>query len=554
MVFQPINDIAEICFKKGILHAIISPGSRNAPLTLAFARHPKIQTYVVPDERSAGFIGLGMAIETSGAIVLICTSGTAVLNYGPAIAEAYFQRIPLLVLTADRPPELIDHQDGQTIYQEGVYGRHVKASMNFDADYNAESASGIISNSLQNAINIATNFPQGPVHINIPFREPFYPDARDFTYNSIQLKEPVNQEFNLTESVWEELSLIWSKSQSILVLGRQSNPSVELLQLLDRLSQNIVVAGDIISNLHKLTRTSRNLDSILNSPDLVPDLLITYGKSGISKRLKLLFRKRKPTNHWHIQPAGDAADTYQSITKIIRVFPDDFFKHCINWDTSTDISLNNVWNNSEAAAKNIINRMVDQKGFGEFNAVETILKVLPQETQLHLANSLSVRLANLIGLYDPSVDVYANRGTSGIDGSNSTSMGMAILSEKPVVLITGDMAFFYDRNAFWHNIVTTNLFIIILNNHAGGIFGVIDGPAGQPELEEYFETNQKLTAKYLAREYNLEYYHAASKEELEKHLSQFFIPGNGPGILEITTDLTYNKSVFQTLKEELNKH
>ena len=145
MVFQPINDLAEYCAKSGIKRAIISPGSRNAPLTLAFTRHPDIHCYIIPDERSAGFIGIGISQSLKEPVVLICTSGTAGLNYSPAVAEAFFQNIPLLILTADRPPELIDQQDGQTIYQEGLFGKHVKKSFNLDPDYNSDKAGQIAS-------------------------------------------------------------------------------------------------------------------------------------------------------------------------------------------------------------------------------------------------------------------------------------------------------------------------------------------------------------------------------------------------------------------------
>jgi len=554
MVFQPINDIAEICSKMGISKAIISPGSRNAPLTLAFVRHPEIRTFVIPDERSAGFIGLGMVLEDMVPVVLICTSGSAVLNYGPSIAEAFFQRVPLLVVTADRPPELIDQQDGQTIYQEGVYGKHVKKSYHFDPGYSTGKSAGIISESIQEAVIHATNYPPGPVHINLPFREPFYPGKDEkFGYSKIKLiDQPINS-FLLPNSDWVDLETQWNQSKRILVLGRQSNPDELLLGLLEELPKNVVLAGDIISNLHKLEKTIRRLDTIPEDRNLIPDLLVTFGNSGISKRLKLFLRKHPPQNHWHIQPAGIVADTYQSITRVIHTTPEIFFTQCKKWGSPVDDTFLKKWNNTEEISEKIFNDLLQTNDFGEFSAVNTILKFLPPDSCLHLANSLSVRLASYIGLRDPSIKVYANRGTSGIDGSNSSATGMALISNNPVVLITGDMAFFYDRNAFWHNYNPENLFIIVLNNHAGGIFGVIDGPSGLPELQEYFETNQRLTANNLANEHQLDYSRAETQDQLNKALEHFFTPGNGPKILEIITELDNNKTIFRKLIKAINQ-
>ena len=172
---QPIWNIAHICYKHGIENVIISPGSRSAPLTLAFARHENLNCKVVADERSAAFVALGIAQQTGKPVVLICTSGSAAYNYAPAIAEAYFQQIPLLVLTADRPPEWIDQLDGQTIRQNNIYGKHVKESYTLPVDLSHKDAIWHVGRIVSEAINLSKTYPFAPVHINAPFREPFYP-------------------------------------------------------------------------------------------------------------------------------------------------------------------------------------------------------------------------------------------------------------------------------------------------------------------------------------------------------------------------------------------
>ena len=188
MIIQPINNIAEICTQLGIVQAVLCPGSRSAPLTLAFARHPKIETFVIPDERSAGYMAMGLAQSSLKPVVLICTSGTAVSNLYPAIIEAFYQQIPLLVLTADRPPEWIDQQDGQTIRQQNIYQNHVLASYQFPASFDHEEIIWHAERMISKAILKAKGSISGPVHVNIPIREPFYPAAEEDFHYSHELK------------------------------------------------------------------------------------------------------------------------------------------------------------------------------------------------------------------------------------------------------------------------------------------------------------------------------------------------------------------------------
>ena len=185
MILQPVVNIAEICARKGVENVVLSPGSRCAPLTIAFARHPKLTVRTVSDERAAAFIALGMAQTTGKPTVLICTSGTAALNYAPAVAEAFFLQVPLLVLTADRPPEWIDQLDGQTIRQQQVYGQHIKRSFDFPVALENPDAVWHTERMVSEALNEAVAYPAGPVHINVPLREPFYPaDGENLQYGT----------------------------------------------------------------------------------------------------------------------------------------------------------------------------------------------------------------------------------------------------------------------------------------------------------------------------------------------------------------------------------
>ncbi|WP_299700816.1 2-succinyl-5-enolpyruvyl-6-hydroxy-3-cyclohexene-1-carboxylic-acid synthase [uncultured Pontibacter sp.] len=563
MVLQPVVNIAEICARKGVVNVVLSPGSRCAPLTIAFARHPKLTVRTVSDERAAAFIALGMAQTTGRPTVLVCTSGTAALNYAPAVAEAYFLQVPLLVLTADRPPEWIDQLDGQTIRQQQVYGQHIKRSFDFPVALEHPDAVWHTERMVSEALNEAVAFPPGPVHINVPLREPFYPaDGEALQYDEqVKVIEEDHNPYELSQmqALKFEQEMLYYKR--VLIVAGQENHDPKLLQSLQTFisSTGAVAVGDIISNTQQLPGVVRHHDAILACPDpekmqaLQPDLLITFGKSIISKSLKLYLRQYKPKAHWHIQPAGQVADTFQSLTRIIRCTPGSFFRSMAGC-TREDSGYIKAWASIEIKAGNFLKEFSTVAPYSELTAISRVLKTLPKQSNLHLANSMAVRYANILALQpQQDVQVYANRGTSGIDGSTSTTVGCALSSKRITTLLTGDMAFFYDRNGLWHNYLSANLRIVIINNHAGGIFRLIEGPKRQPELEEYFETRQQLDARNTALDFGLNYTACQSLEELEQILPAFFAPDAGAGILEIFTNSKSNAAEFAAYKQALLK-
>lgn len=557
---QSIFNIAEICARKGMRDMILSPGSRCAPLTLAFVRHPDIETKTISDERSAAFIAIGISQQTQLTTGLVCTSGSAAYNYAPAVAEAFYQQVPLLILTADRPPEWIDQLDGQTIRQENIYGKHVKASYSLPVDYSHPDSKWFIERVVSEAINLTQEYPSGPVHINIPLREPFYPESPiEFDKNS-KIIETVKSERSLTDSAWAELTTIYKDASNVLIVAGQSRPDNLLGTILNNFSirNEVPVLGDIISNFNHGNIINYH-DVILSTKnetfqgELSPDLLITFGNSIISKNLKLFLRKYKPKQHWHIQPAGYTADTFKALNKIISVTPEYFFTTLSNKlnGSSNHPTYFTLWYKEELKAKEALSDyFTKENSFNEFAALHTIFFALPDNSLLHLANSMAVRYANYLGLSESNnIEVFANRGTSGIDGVISTAYGAALATDKIVTIITGDMSFFYDRNAFWNNYSPANLRIIILNNHGGGIFRIIDGPNKQPELDEYFETKQNLIAENTAKDYNLDYYLCSSKPEIETVLKSFFEPGPKSKILEIETSSKTNAEIFHQFKK-----
>ncbi|MDB5267984.1 MAG: 2-succinyl-5-enolpyruvyl-6-hydroxy-3-cyclohexene-carboxylate synthase [Hymenobacter sp.] len=558
-MMQAIYNIAEICAQHGITDVVLSPGSRSAPLTLAFARHPDLNVRVVPDERAAAFIGLGIAQAQRRAVALVCTSGTAGLNYAPAVAEAFFQQIPLVIFTADRPPEWIDQLDGQTIRQSNLYGAHAKGEFEFPVDTSHADAKWHSARIVNEAINLAQAVPAGPVQVNVPLREPFYPKAGEEIGYEKDVKIIHEHASNATLAPAEILDLrqqLRAAGSVVVVAGQQpSNPGLLAALYEFAKSRRVAVVGDIIANVGEASDVQRQ-DIFLaglskdDKAALKPDLLITFGQSLISKSLKLFLRDAAPAQHWHLQAAGEAADTFRSLTRVVRVVPAVFFQQLSEGAAlgqTPDAAA--AWQQADTAAVGFLERFFsnEEAPFNEFSAFRHALGQMPEQTALHLANSMAVRYANILGIpQGRQIEVFANRGTSGIDGCNSTAVGAALAQpNRPVVLLTGDVAFFYDRNAFWHNYPLPNLRVVLFNNHGGGIFRIIDGPRQQPELDEFFETRQLLTAENTAKDFNLRYFPVSSFTELEAALPVFFAAETGAAILEVFTDSKTNAAFFE---------
>ena len=453
-----IYDLVGLCAEYGVEKAVVSPGSRCAPLLIGFGRHPDIETISVTDERSAGFIGLGLAQQSGKPVVLVCTSGTAAQNFAPAVTEAYYQNVPLIVLTADRPPEWIDQWDGQTIRQNSLYLDHIKGNFVYD-EKNMDVA--------EKALELALDGAIGPVHLNIPIREPFYPDGMDV--NQIAAKSAKftkEKKYEIDEAIWDEFESILKSSGKVMVLGGQLEPNSELVELLKQL--DVAVTGDVISNLHGVDGVIKSSDLIFKTDDesLIPDFLVTLGRSVISKNLILCLRKHKPKIHWHIG-LGMVGNPFQSLTKTVAISPEVFLKEWIEKKQKNRLATKGTeiikkLNDKSAYFSSLLDqqKMVNEKlrslleesDFNYFSAVKKVIQDLPKNSVLHLGNSMPVRIANFIGLNDPTIDVWCNRGTSGIDGVLSTAVGHSLAEpNRKHTLIIGDLSFFYDRNGLWLN-------------------------------------------------------------------------------------------------------
>lgn len=574
-VLQPIVNIAELLYQTGITDVIVSPGSRSAPLTLAVARHPHLRVRVLADERSAGFVAIGLAQQTQKPVVLICTSGSAVYNLAPAVAEAYFQQVPLLLLTADRPHEWLHQQDGQTMDQVNVFGNQVKRSYDLPADYTHPDAHWFIERSVNEAVSLSRLYPAGPVHINVPLREPFYPTPQEsFQPDRVRVIHTLPANPTLSTETWHSLVADWENSERKLIAVGQIPRNTALLEILTKISDElgIPIIGEIVSNLSSNDRFITHTDTFLSGiPEeqanaLRPDLLITLGNSFLTRNLKTFFRNYPAIRHWHVQPAVDRIpDSFQSLTTLIpsdplafleKLFADIDYQQFLQGDDDDEShEFLDRWQQTDRKAARLVNQTLSKpnQALTDWSAVQLVLEQLPEQSILHLANSMPVRYANLCGLTDQqAIRVSANRGVSGIDGCLSTAVGAALATEQIVTVLIGDVAFFYDRNALWSAPVPPNLRIVLLNNDGGHIFRMIDGPSSQPELETYFETPHGYTARNTAEDAKISYQLCATPATLRSLLPDFFRPGKQAKLVEISTDKHVNQQQFLTYKKQLS--
>ena len=543
---KPLSQtVTQLCLAKGINHIVISPGSRNAPLTIGFTEHPDFKNYSIVDERCAAFFALGLAQQLQKPVAVVCTSGSALLNYFPAVAEAYYSDIPLVVISADRPEHLVEIGDGQTIMQENVYGKHILYSANC-----REGQEHQVFNETE--LNIALNTAielSGPVHINVPFSEPLYHTAEDLSLRPQHVPARKETSEKIEEEAFQEFVETWTTSAKKMVLVGVLRPnSIEEQQIRSLAEdESVLVLTETTSNLHHPNFIPA-IDQLISSltetelEALQPDVLLTFGGMVVSKRIKAFLRKFQPKKQWHVDPKK-AYDTFFALDYHCKATPNFFLKELYkNYDSVTS-EYQKDWLQVRQHRLMKHSAYVAEIPFSDFKVFASLFKELPQQIQLQLANSATIRYAQLFQLA-PSFEVFCNRGTSGIDGSTSTAIGAAVASGKQTVFITGDLSFFYDSNALWNEYIPSNFRIIIVNNGGGGIFRILPGDKNTNNFKTYFETKHQLTAVQLCDMYQFDYVSASSENEVTTALKGFFAEGDTPKVLEIFTPSEVNDKIL----------
>jgi len=437
---------------------------------------------------------------------------------------------------------LIDIGDGQTIRQENVFENHILFSANLieNEKYKTRN-SQLIGEALQIAVS-----QKGPVHINVPFEEPLYDtvgDLKKFNFPHISMS---SLEFSHID--YGNLSKIWNAAEKKMILVGVNYPDEELYQLMDFYAddESVLILTETTSNLQN-KKAINSIDQLIFSLDdiqfkeLQPEVLITFGGMIVSKRVKSFLRAYQPKHHWNIDEKK-AINTFFCLSEFIQTKPLDFF---LNFRTSIikkESTYQSKWLQVRDEKRVKHAAYVSKIKHSDFKVFEQALESIPRNCKLQISNSSIIRYAQLFSVKD-SINIFCNRGTSGIDGSTSTAIGAAFAKNNQTVFITGDLSFFYDSNALWNKNIPKSFRIIIINNSGGGIFKIIPGPKST-NASKYFETPHCLTAEHLCKMHDFEYQKAFSTESVNEQLKGFYETSEKPKILEIFTPSEENDLIL----------
>ena len=534
----------------GIRHVVMSPGSRNAPLMQTFSQDSSFDCHVIVDERNAAFYALGIIQCTRKPVVICCTSGTALLNYAPAVAEAYYQQLPLIVVSADRSQEWIGQMDGQTLPQAGAFGSLVKKSVNLP-EIETEQDTWFCNRLINETLIACVADAPGPAHINVPISEPLF----DYSVEELPGVRRIN--FASTEKSIDitPFSDKWNHLPKRMIIVGQLPKSPGLVEVLEKLVKrnDCVVLVEHLSNCISPSFIS-NFDALLyaipeeKKTDFVPDLVITVGGHIVSKRLKQFLRGNKPVNHCHITPSGEVVDLFQSLTDLVETDNERFLNDLYNTISADEQKpYSSLW--KEASEK--ITEPSSETPFSDIRATGDFLKRLPENSVLHLANSSAVRNAQLYSL-NKSVNVFCNRGTNGIESSLPSAIGFASVYEGITYLVIGDLSFFYGLNSLWNISHIKNLRILLINNGGGGIFHLLPGLNKAPSLKQYVAATHNTGAGEWVRASGMKYLLATNGEELSKAFETFMNETIQESmVLEVITDMEISKAVFKDYYHKL---
>lgn len=527
----------------GTKHIICSPGSRNAALLQMADLYPEFHKHVVTDERSAAFVGLGIAMVSRSPVALICTSGSALLNYSPALAEAFYQGIPLIAISADRPLEWIDQDDSQTMRQPDALKNVSKGFYDIDAEQSNEDYVWYSNRIINEGLQIALKEKKGPVHFNIRLSGKTF-DKFSHSGMTVRKIDVIAPPSRLDRDAIKEMANLAAGKRVMLTAGFLS-PDNKLQKAVAEFSTlpNVCIMAETLSNLH-LKPECYMVDSALfamnrNSEEsLAPDIVISIGGALISRRLKEFLRRNPPEYHWNVSTASNLVDCFKSLSTQLACEPAAFIASFgkrirrlqAQMKTEEIRDYKAEWHLKRLECKKEMSGIE----WSDLKAMHMILSSMPKEANLLLSNGTAVRYAQIVPHRIPH-GVFGNRGISGIEGSTSTAIGAALAYGKTTCLITGDTSFTYDMAAFTSQQALPSLRIVILDNGGGDIFRFIPATRSLDIREHYLCAAKKIPAKELAEAYGWHYVQVTSSEELSRALKSFFKESQSPAIMHVST-------------------
>jgi len=536
----------------GISRVVLSPGSRNAPLIQSFICDSFFDCISIIDERSAGYLALGLALQDHQPVVLCCTSGSALLNYAPALAEAFYQHVPLIVLSADRQAAWIDQMDGQTLPQPGIFGPLVKQTVHLP-EVQDDTTRWHCNRLINEAILTCQRPSKGPVHLNIPISEPLF----DFSEPTLPVVRVMEEIITTHGQCPEALVNAWNKAQKRLVLVGQHPTDSTLTSLLDTLATRFdcVILGEHLSNVDSKALIG-NFDTLLAHLDtettdhLRPDFLLTLGGHVISKRLKQWLRQQETLEHWAISSNEKVADSYQHLGQYIKA-PANEVLAALAMQASHEAGHQYAdhWNH---LSRRLPAPTPSALPFSDLAVTGYFLHQLPTDAALLVGNSSPVR--NIQYYPKPALKtVYCNRGTNGIEGSLSLATGLTLHADTHLYALLGDLSFIHDLGSLWTaQELAQNLKILLINNGGGGIFHHLNGLELSPTLLPYIAANHDRRLEHWVKAAGWDYLEASGHQSLAAVLPSFTdTTRSRPIVLEVFTDPASNKAAFDVYTSTL---
>ncbi|GGB02270.1 2-succinyl-5-enolpyruvyl-6-hydroxy-3-cyclohexene-1-carboxylic-acid synthase [Macrococcus hajekii] len=519
----------------GVREVVIAPGSRSTPLAMAFEVHSELKTYIHPDERGAAFFALGLIKATERPVAVICTSGTAASNFTPAVSEAFISGLPLIILTGDRPHELRNVGAPQAIDQVRMFSNFIKFEIDFPIADLFESPHDLIEATFLQASHYFTGSDRGPVHFNLPFREPLIPDL-----DAVELlqAEPVTS-FDVGQSVdLSGLKTLIQKGNGIMVVGDCQHQSLgSILQAAEH--YRLPIIADILSHLrqhehHHIIRTGDTLFKC--QPDIAADFIIRVGKPVVSKQLNQWLAKQKCPQIL-VQEKSEP-DTFPVVPDYhFNMKPAAFFSSMLNMDVEVHNSLVDLFKQYDDCLTEVIDAHVESVD-DEGTVVARLLEQIPEDEIVFFGNSMPIRDGDTFMIHSRA-RVFCNRGANGIDGVVSTALGMA--AHSMVNLFIGDISMYHDMNGLiMHKLERFNIRFIVLNNNGGGIFSYLPQKKEEQLFERLYGTPLNLDFSHAAALYELDYTSAAQSDEIT-------LPESTHALYEVITDREENYQAHQSL-------
>lgn len=538
---ENVNILTSLLVAHGVRYAVVCPGSRNAPIVHNLDACPSIKCYPVTDERSAGFYALGIALKTGQPTVVCVTSGTALLDLAPAVAEAYYQHVPLIVVSADRPPQWIDQLDGQTLPQGDALGRFVRKAVSLPISSNE--GHWYCNRLVNEALLVAMQDGGGPVHINVPLGRPLY----NFTTSELPQERKIELLSTcISVDITPMLQQLYAAKRPVIVIGQLQKYEISEDVIDQLVKHHYVVLQEPLSGVyaHNVPFTGvEELERLSEKEDAVvyPDFILYVGRTLVSQKLKQYLRAVKDAVCWRVDERGEIADTFMNLTGVVQAKAADVLK-AIGKDAP--IGWHDAWENIQLNAVSYLRRCKPQ--YSSVLAVEMLEQIIgDQDSVIHYANSMAVRYGCLYAKHF----VMCNRGVNGIDGSLSTASGTSLVTDKNVYCVIGDLSFFYDRNALWNRNLHGNFRVLLLNNGGGGIFEKFSEHLQDKEDAGNVMAQHYTSAKGFCADNNVEYHYADNEDLLESGLMALTRKdAERPIVLEVRTNAEEDWKNYQIIK------